>query len=224
MLGIPRGPALRGAAMAIILLLGTTARGASYEPPVGTVVFGIEHSKYGDIGTHSLTFSRDGADLIVAVNVRIRVKLLFITAHSLVANRRETWRDGRLVAYRSNTVENNRPTDVSAREEGGRLVIDGPDGRAEAVGPVFPTNPWNPDIVNASLLMETKTGELLNVSVALAGEEDVPVAGRPVRTRKHVISGDLARELWFDAAGNLVQFRFGRDGATLTFTRATPLP
>ena len=34
---------------------------------------------------------------------------------------------------------------------------------------------------------------------------------------------DLARDLWFDADGNLMQFRFVNDGATLTFTRSTPL-
>ncbi len=217
-------PALRGAAMVVILLLGTTAQGASYEPLAGTIEFGIEHSKYGDIGTHSMTFSRDGADLIVAVNLRIRVKVLFITAHSVVANRRETWRDDRLVAYRSNTVENNRPTDVSARLEGGIFVIVGPEGRAEVDGPVFPSNPWNPKIVNANLLMETKTGELLRVSVAPAGEDEVAIGGTAVAARKYVIAGDMARELWFDAAGNLLQFRFARDGATLTFTRRTPLP
>jgi len=217
------GPTVRGAAAAV-LLLATAAQAAPYEPPAGTVEFGIEHSKYGDIGTHRMTFSHDGADLIVAINLRIRVKLLFITVHSVVATRRETWREGRFVAYRSNTVENNRPTNVSAREEGGKFVIEGPKGRVAAEGPVFPTNPWNPDIVHATQVMETATGELLRVAVAPAGEDRVAVAGTAVAARKYVMSGDMARELWFDAAGNLLQFRFERDGATLTFTRKTPLP
>jgi len=225
MFGSVRGFAVRVVAAVVFpLLFGWVVPALAYEPPAGTVVYGIEHSKYGDIGTHSLTFSHDGADLIVAVNVRIRVKVLFITAHSVTANRRETWRAGRLVAYRSNTVENNRPTEVTAREEAGKLVIEGPEGKAEAAGPVFPTNPWNPEIVNAKLLMETGTGELLHVLVRPAGEEELAVAGRSVKARKYLISGDMARELWFDAAGNLLQFRFQRDGAMLTFKRRTPLP
>ena len=36
-------------------------------------------------------------------------------------------------------------------------------------------------------------------------------------------SGDLERELWYDEAGNWIQLRFARDGATLTFTRSTPM-
>lgn len=216
--------AVFGLAAGTLITVACPGPVGAYEPPAGTVVYGIDHSKHGDIGTHSLTFSLEGEDLIVAVNVRIRVKVLFITAHSLAANRRETWRDGRLVAYRSNTVENNRPTDVAAHEEGGQFVIEGPKGRVEAHGPVFPTNPWNPDIVNARQLMETRTGELLRVSVAPAGEEEVAVAGKAVKARKYLISGDMDRELWFDGNGNLLQFRFVRDGATLTFTRTTPLP
>jgi len=223
MSGFSCAPAARCAA-AVVLLLATATQAASYEPPAGTVEFGIEHSKYGDIGTDRMTFSHAGADLIVTVNLRIRVKLLFITVHSLVANRRETWREGRFVSYRSDTVENNRPTNVSAHEEGGKFVIDGPAGRVAGDGPVFPTNPWNPDIVNATQVMETATGELLRVAVAPAGEDEVAVAGTAVAARKYVMSGDMSRELWFDAAGNLLQFRFERDGATLTFTRKTPLP
>ncbi len=72
--------------------------------------------------------------------------------------------------------------------------------------------------------MDTKTGKLLKVSTRAAGAEPVDVAGKPVSTKKYVTSGDMDRELWFDGKGNLIQFRFVRDGSTLTFTRTTPLP
>ncbi len=195
-----------------------------YEPPAGTVEYRITHSKYDEIGTHSLTFSRDGADLVVEVALRIKVKILFITAHSVVAQRREIWRDGQFAGYRSHTDENGDLFDVTARIEGGRLIVEGPGGRGEAAGPVFPTNPWHPGIEQAATLMDTKTGELLKVSVAAAGEEDLSIAGRTVKTRKLAISGDIEREVWFDGDGNMLRFHFPRDGETLTFTRVTPLP
>ena len=207
-----------------LLVAAGVPQAVAYDPPAGTVEYHINHSKYGDIGTHSLTFAHDGAELIVDVAVRIKVKLLFMTAHSVVAERRETWRDGRLVGYKSHTDENGELVDVSARMDGATLVIEGVDGRAEAGVPVFPTNPWNPDIVKAGLLMDTKTGKLLKVSVAAAGEAELAVARKAVRAVKYTVSGDLERDLWFDADGNLLQFRFVSDGATLTFTRITPLP
>lgn len=190
----------------------------------GKVEYRIDHSKYDEIGSHVINFSREGEDLIVDVDVNIRVKVLFITVHSLVSRRRETWRDGRMVAYQAHTDENSNLFDVTVRAEGGKLIIEGPEGRAEADGPVFPTNPWNPEIVNGKVQMDTKTGELLNVSVAPAGAEAIDVAGTAVQTSKYQVTGDRHRELWFDADGNLMRFRFPRDGETLTFTRVTPVP
>ena len=214
-----------GLAFAALFLSGvTSATAAAYEPPAGTVEYAIHHSKYKQIGTHRLTFSRSGEDLIVDVAVRIKIKLLFITVHSLTADRREVWREGRLVGYTSHTDENNELIDVSAQSDGAKLVIKGPVGKAETNAAVFPTNPWNPGIVKTNLLMDTKTGKLLKVSVATAGEEAMDVAGKSVPASKFTISGDMERELWFDSSGNCIQFRFVSDGATVTFSRITPMP
>jgi hypothetical protein len=216
-------------AMVLALVLASasgSARAAEVVPgaAVGeTVEYRIMHSKYDEIGRHAVTFSREGGDLIVDVALKIQVKLLFITVHSLTAERRETWRDGRMIAYSSHTDENSDLFDVTARAEGGKLVIEGPEGRAETSASAFPTHPWNPAIVKGALQMDTKTGKVLAVSVAPAGGEVVEVAGKPVQTSKYLVSGDLERELWFDAAGNWIQLRFPKDGETLTFTRVTPL-
>lgn len=201
--------------------LGSSAATA-YEPPTGTVEYAIHHSKYDRIGTHSVSFSQNGDELIVTTVIHIKVKLLFITAHSLESKRREVWRGGRLVSYRADTEENGEAFTVKADMDNDGLVVEGPNGTVRADGPVFPTHPWNPEIVNQTLLMETKTGELLNVLTRADGEEVIEVAGRPVPTRRYVMSGDLERELWYDEHGNWVRLRFKRDGATVTFTRNTP--
>jgi len=200
---------------------GSSAETA-YEPPTGTVEYAIHHSKYDRIGTHSVSFSRNGDELVVTTVIHIKVKLLFITAHSLESKRREVWRGGRLVSYRADTDENGEIFTVKADMDNDGLVVEGPNGTARADGPVFPTHPWNPEIVTQTLLMETKTGELLNVLTRADGEEVIEVAGRPVPTRRYVMSGGLERELWYDEQGNWIQLRFKQDGATVTFTRTTP--
>lgn len=196
---------------------------AAYEPPAGTVEYAIHHSKYKRIGTHSVSFSRSGDDLIVDVVIHVKVKVLFITAHSLEAERREVWRSGRLVSYRSRTDENGTLARVDAAMDGDSLVIVGSNGSVRAEPAIFPTHPWNPEIVGRTLLMETGTGELMTVSTRPDGEEAIDVAGKAVPTRRYVMTGDLERELWFDGNGNWIQLRFKRDGATLTFTRTTPV-
>lgn len=196
---------------------------AAYDPPAGTVEYEIHHSKYDRIGTHSVAFSRAGDDLIVSTVIHIKVKVLFITAYTLESERREVWRGGRLVSYTSRTRENGEPIDVNAELKDGVLVINGSNGTMQADGMVFPTHPWHPEIVDRALLMDTQTGELLKVSTRPDGEEAVEVAGKPVPARRYVMSGDIERELWFDGSGNWIRMRFKRDGATLTFTRTTPL-
>lgn len=108
--------------------------------------------------------------------------------------------------------------------EGVKLVITGPQGTVRASGVVFPSHPWNPDIVKQTQLMETQTGELLTVTAKPAGEEVIEVASKPVQTRKFTLSGDIDRDVWFDGAGNWIRLSFPRDGATITLTRATPMP
>lgn len=191
--------------------------------PGQTVEYRIVHSTYDEIGSHALTFSQHGEDLLVDVATRVKVKFLFVTVHSETAARRETWRGGRFVGYSSHTDENGKLFDVVAHQEAGRLLIEGPEGHTKADGPVFPTNPWNPATVDATVMMDTKTGKLLKVAVAADGEETIDVAGKAVTASKFRVTGELQRELWYDAAGNLMQFRFVKDGGTVTFTRVTPL-
>ena len=211
-------------ALATFMIFGLAGTAAAYEPPAGTVEYQINHSKYDEIGSHVITFSKNGGDQIVEVALAIKVKFLFITVHSLSSKRREVWRDGRFVEYLAKTDENSDLSEVRAKYQGGVTTITGPNGSVETSDTVFPTNPWNPDIVRQKVLMDTKTGELLTVSIQAAGDESVDVAGKRVQGKKYVISGDMERELWFDGAGNLLRFRFVRDGATLTFTRVTPMP
>jgi hypothetical protein len=66
--------------------------------------------------------------------------------------------------------------------------------------------------------METKTGELLEVQTASAGEERLQVNGRSVKTTRYQMTGGLQRELWFDEEGNWVQLRFEKDGSQITFS------
>jgi hypothetical protein len=204
--------------LAAVLALGFAASAWAAELPSGTVIYGIHHEKYGDVGTHKLTFSRSGEDLMVEVQNKMKVKLLFITVFSYKADRRELWRDGKMVSYRSQTDDDGTDIATAAELKGGKLVIEGPDGPIEGPFGVFPTNPWNSKIVEQSLLMDTKTGALLNVKIDAAGEDTVEARGKSFKARKYVISGDLERELWFGEDGTWLQMRFDSDGSAITFT------
>lgn len=211
-----RSVRLASAVMTAMLLAATTAW--AQQAPSGTMLYGIHHEKYDDIGTHEVTFSRSGEDLMVEVKNRLKVKVLFITAYRFEAKRREVWRGGRLVSYRSRSDDDGTEIVVRAEAEGDKLVIEGQHGRAEAPLGTFPTHPWNAKIVEQSKIMDTKTGAILAVSVAAAGDETIEVGGRKVKASKYRMTGDMERELWFGPDGTWLQMRFDKDGDTITFT------
>ena len=204
-------------AVVLGLLLGATSASAA-ESPSGTFLYGIHHEEHGDIGSHKVSFSRSGEDLMVEVEARVNVKFLFITIYRLEAERMEIWRDGRLISFKSETHDDGTDYAVSARANSDKLEIEGSAGGATAPGNVFPTHPWSIGTTERSLLMDTKTGKLLEIRVAEAGEETIEARGQAVQARKFVISGDLERELWYGPDDTWLRMRFQKEGAAITFT------
>jgi hypothetical protein len=192
---------------------------AKAEVPPGKYVYQIVHSRYGTIGTHTITLAKQGAQTIATVALRIRVKILLVTAHRENADRREVWQGGRLVAYTSDTVENGKPIKLRAEAAGDKLAINGPKGATTAPGNTYTTNPWNVGILKAATVMDSKTGAVKPVvRVEAQGAETVTTGNGNVTATKYLFRTDTRRFLWFDAGGRLVKFQVFNDGSTVTFT------
>lgn len=202
-------------ALAALLIAVSSAMASVW--PSGTFQHVIKHDQYGDIGTHTVSFKRNGDQLIVNTKTRIKVRVLLWGYH-FEADRQEVWRDGRLIAYEGFTNEDGETFTVRAHANGNKLIINGPGGRIEAPGSIFPTHPWNPEILKHDLLMNTKTGELKKVRITAVGEEPIKVGGRHINAHKYHMSGDLQRELWYDQNGICVQMRFSKGGDHITLT------
>ena len=212
------GAAVRSVAL-VFALLGAAAGASWAQPKPGTtMVYTIHHEDYGDIGEHRVTFTQNGDHLIVDVENKVEVKLLTVTAFRFEAKRQELWQGDQMVSYRSFTHDDGRDIAVTGEVVGDRFVIDAPSGRIEASPGTFPTHPWNKAIAAESILMDTKTGELLNVNIANLGEETIQAGGEEIEATKYQVTGDAEREVWFDSEDNWVRLRFIRDGSAITFT------
>jgi hypothetical protein len=201
------------------LALPVLVSAAHAEVPPGKYVYQVVHSSYGKIGTHTITLAKQGAQTIATTALRLRVKILLVTAHRENADRREVWQDGRLVAYSSTTVENGKTIKVTAKAAGDKLAINGPKGANTAPGNTHTTNPWNVGIVKVATVMDSKTGEVKPVArVEAQGSETVRTENEAVKATKYLFRTDTRRFLWFDANGRLVKFQVFRDGSSVTFT------
>ena len=176
-----------------------------------------------EIGRHKILF-RHGDDvetplvMTVETEIRITVKLFFITLYSYRLDSIETWRGDRLVALESTTDDDGDFYAVRAVAEGDGLRVDGAAESWTAPATIVPTSLWRREMAQGSLLLGVEQGEAIAVSIVEAGRETVTARGAEVSATKLVVSGELERELWYDDDGILVHMRLiGRDGSTITY-------
>lgn len=172
------------------------------------------------IGTHRIRFTREGDALHVAIDVDIKVKFLFFTAFTYEHRVRETWRDGRLVALETTTVRNGDEARVTGRAVGQMFEVTAADGAVKRLpADILPTTYWHPRTRSADMLINSQTGEAMDVTIRPA---DTAIGLGPpwgeVEARRFDISGQRDWSLWYDPAGCLLSVSFtGKDGSVISY-------
>ena len=164
------------------------------------------------IGAHAVAIDQNGAETRVRVETDITVKVLFVNAYTFKHTSQETWADGRLVSITSTTQDDGTDKRLVARTEEGRLTVDsivkGQERRQHADAATLPASLWNPATVKQNALLNTLDGEVMDITVEDLGNENLDVGGASLSAHHYALTGELTRELWFDAAGRLVRMRF----------------
>jgi hypothetical protein len=204
--------------LAIIAALACAASAARAAPPAtGRLDFAVIR---GDeqIGRHEMLFRHEGDALSVDVRTRVAVKVLFVTAYRFEHDGQELWRDGRLVRLDTKTDDDGAKHELHAKADGAGLEVSA-DGRKETLDPgILPASLWNEGVVRAGKLLNTLDGRVMAVRVEDLGPETVSVHAKPVAARHYRISGELERDVWYDADSVLVQVRFhGKDGSEIVY-------
>lgn len=207
----------RTVAILCLFLLSLGGAAQANTPITQPLSFVIERN--GDrIGTQQVAFERDGKTLRVTSTIDITVRIAFITAYRYTSTRRETWRDGRLVAYDAETDDDGTILRVRVRPQGDRLIAEGPEGRVAFPADAMAATFWNADTIDRSILIDPVTGQKQAVSVARDGEETIEAGNGTVVARRYRLSGDIDHTLWYDAAGKWLKLRLtGRDGSTIEY-------
>lgn len=190
--------------------------------PAGTYSYGVTHERLGHIGDYTNVISYDGDKTLVRTEVDISAKVLFLRVAREKAQRRQVWRNGRLTDYWSETGAGKDKAITTGRAEGGKFLIEGPRGKTVAPAGVFPINPWNPDIIEAEVLMGEKNGTLHPVKRVERSEEIITWNGADIPTLHYKLIGHRDEEIWFDERGVAVKFTARYKGDTITFTLKAP--
>ena len=200
---------LLAAIVLAVAVSGTAATAADLAD--GTYSFNVIR-KGDQIGTHTVTARHEGEDLILDIAVDIKVKVAFVTAYRYEQKRHEVWRGGRLIAFESETNDDGKKAKTTGKAEGDKLMVEAQGGRQELRGDILSNSYWNAETVKQTELLNTFDSSVLKVSIQDLGEEGVETATGTLRAHRYAVTGDLERELWYDAEGRWVHMRTTRGG------------
>ncbi len=167
-----------------------------------------------EIGSHEIHISEAAGKTTVKIETDVAVKLAFVTLYNFDHEGHEVWENGQLVSYASKTDDDGKEKSLNAKRDGGDLAVNGSAGNRRAALTVVPASLWNMATVSQTHLLNTLDGSDMAIMVKDLGEEAVKVMGKDVMARHYAISGDLQRELWYDAGGRLVKVRFAASDGT----------
>lgn len=194
---------LFGMALGLAVSLAAPVHALSI-PSNGSLNFDVVR-KGKDIGDHSYKFSgqNDNFTVNVVTDIAVKVPLIRTTAYSFNHKSVESWKGGQLQQISSSTNDDGEPHQLKTANKG-----------------ALPASLWNDDIVRSGKLMNTIDGKIMSVRAADLGTETVKTKRGNVSAHHYRLSGDLARDLWYDSEGNLAQVMFkADDGSTVMYIR-----
>lgn len=185
-------------------------------PPSGTLVYDVIRDR-AVVGSNEVVFEHAGDRLVVRTTLDIVVSVLFIPIYRFTHRAEEVWLDGTLESFHATTDDDGKPRDVVLARDGDKLSGFYNGDPIEFPGDLIPGSLWHPATIDQSALLETTKGRMRAVSVIDRGMETVKLPSGAEPAHHFSISGELQREVWYGADGQILQASFpARDGSIVT--------
>lgn len=210
---------LAGAAASLVAAPSARSAGCTFFPQGGGWRFLV--LRHGNvIGEHRFRFSRRSGDFVVEVAIDIAVELLGMTLFRFTHRAEEVWRDGWLHALTSATDDDGTLWRVESERRDGALRGRVNDIAFDVSGYVIPGSLWHRDTTRSQALLDTIDGRMKVIDSRALGEETVPADGGETAARHFRLSGQLERDVWYDADCAIARVSFpARDGSEITLER-----
>jgi len=203
------------AALALFLALNSAATAQNGR----TVNYAI--LKEGEpIGRETYLLLQEGEHVTVKLTVESRVRILLIDFR-YSHKRSESWNGDRLERLVADTDDDGSKHHVEAVADGnGGLTVTSDARPAGIATSAFPLSMWRRSIVGHDNLFAVESGDgPLHVAFKDLGPEVVTIGGRAVDCQHYMMTGDVDRDLWYDADGLLAKASFRRRGFGITILR-----
>ena len=168
------------------------------------------------IGYHAVDVTLTDAGARVDTRIEMKIGLGPITLFRYEHDATEIWRGEELVSLVSRTNNNGDEDFVDAKRYGSALMIDGSGYQGAAPAGAMPSSYWDKDLVAATSMINTQTGEILDITTTRIGETRGP---QERVAEQFQLVGTLALNLWYDG-DRWVGSNFTVDGEELTYVLA----
>lgn len=160
-----------------------------------------------DIGPHTLDAVLTGNGFEIAIDIKIAVKVLGITAYRYTLSNREIWKGGTIVSVKSQVNDDGTKDSSTVTRQGEKLVVEGSRYSGDAPFAAATTSYFTPKTLDRTPWISTQSGMLLPIKTK-------PIAGRASWWQ---VSGGLDTALGYDDRGEWTGCEFDAGGETATY-------
>src|ERR1700676_3093641 len=195
---------MRTLALSLTLLVLPVVPAGAHNPAAATKIHRVFDIVRGNdkIGTATLDIERQNDTTAVKIKTDLSVKVMFIEAYRYEHSCNETWKNGQLVAFKSRTNDNGQKHSIDVTAAPDKLSMDADGKHSDLPKTVAPASLWGKDAIHQLDAFDPDTGKPLSIEVTDLGNEALTIHGVTHQTQHYKIadklSGDFAREVWFD--------------------------
>ena len=213
----PRRSFARGLCAAIALAGFGQAGAAQVQTQRYTILRGGS-----EVGVHEVRREEADDQTRVASSSRIDVRLLGIALYRFRYDAQEVWDQAGLARLEVRVDDDGKPFQLAGERSGQGFAWTSDAGPGRHALPLFPTNHWNPKVLQQDKVLNTLTAGVNRVAIARAGIEALDLPSGKVQAVRYRYTGDLSLDSWYDDQGQWLGMRFqGSDGSEIRYLCAT---
>jgi hypothetical protein len=151
-----------------------------------------------EIGHHHFTLTRDGRQERLATQAKFDVRFLKIPLFSYRHDNVERWSDNCLEQISSNTDQNGKKFRVEGQATGDAFQVRTNTGERALPACVSTFAYWDKSFLQRDRLLNSQTGEYLDVEVDYLGEKPLALQAAEVRAHHYRLTANkLDIEVWY---------------------------
>jgi len=155
------------------------------------------------IGFHRFEVEDNQGEFVVSSQAEFDVEFLFITVYDYKHNNTEVWKNDCLINLDSKTDDNGEYLYVRLQKKGSNSLIEASGASITETSCVRSFAYWNPELIKYSTLLNSQTGELINIEFSHVGKESFELKNKKIKSDHYQLRGidnkgkDLEIDLWY---------------------------